>query len=802
MAEKTMNTRLKIRGDTASNWSSVNPTLLKNEIGYDETNKKFKIGDGTTPWNSLSYSNIAPSNSGVYYVEGTGTTAGTWTGSNTEITSYYDGLIVAYKLNISGASTTTLNINGLGAKTIYLRSNTKLTTQYDVNTVILAVYTTVSGEGRWYVNDYYEQNSFMVRQFNTTFYEEYPILLASDTKLPSNYDVASTRKNSKITANPGLGTITATKFNGTATKAVADENGNNIADTYALKSEVSEKITYNELKILRDSGQLVPGKQYQIIDYQCTTTQSNTKSAGHQFDIIVTADSESILNESARATYHDGDKYFGKPSIKNLSGENLYDTSGCSFIGAEEDLNITVFGYQYEFDDVNIDDIVDNYPEGEIQGDSGTDVFIAVDYKVNPHGFNSPIIYKTDEDYLEEADYGDEFWYVGKYDIDGITYDRWLKKELDDVENKYNFTDGIVRKYVLTNEIVDNDVTLIKSSSVNMNAWELKYCLDNDNSRFVWADITETGRGVIYYMKDEYGNECPYDFKNIMFERIKNGISDTRLLYGDRYIHSVANSIVWSHESSFGPSNEESDLKYFYTFSNYNSDDETVTDLTVSPFTLLEGESGLGAYGSKEILKTENNKIEKTTVSTTTDSNVAEKVQSLNDIVFVLHSSIMVSVIPKNNFWIKLFRNNIIKENCSGITIYDFAIDNTIDYGNSNIVIGFFSNNNKLGVGNENIGIFGSDNNTIDGSCIEVFINTHTYDAGTDGTKLNLINNIKFMNNCNNITLYEENSVNFKNVTILANSHDYWGIPMNVSIDSKFYLEDDDSPLSEYYTEE
>ena len=46
MAEKTIDTRLKIRGDTASNWSSKNPTLLKNELAYDETNKNFKIGDG------------------------------------------------------------------------------------------------------------------------------------------------------------------------------------------------------------------------------------------------------------------------------------------------------------------------------------------------------------------------------------------------------------------------------------------------------------------------------------------------------------------------------------------------------------------------------------------------------------------------------------------------------------------------------------------------------------------------------------------------------------------------------------
>lgn len=52
-------------------------------------------------------------------------------------------------------------------------------------------------------------------------------------------------------------------------------------------------------------------------------------------------------------------------------------------------------------------------------------------------------------------------------------------------------------------------------ASNNVNAWEAKYCLDNDTNRFSWASIN--GKGVIYYLKDERGNECPYDFKNIMF---------------------------------------------------------------------------------------------------------------------------------------------------------------------------------------------------------------------------------------------------------------------------------------------
>ncbi len=55
-------------------------------------------------------------------------------------------------------------------------------------------------------------------------------------------------------------------------------------------------------------------------------------------------------------------------------------------------------------------------------------------------------------------------------------------------------------------------------ANCKLGAWELKYCLDNDTNRFAWAD-DENGTGVIFYMKDEWNNECPYDFKNIMFQR-------------------------------------------------------------------------------------------------------------------------------------------------------------------------------------------------------------------------------------------------------------------------------------------
>ena len=74
-------------------------------------------------------------------------------------------------------------------------------------------------------------------------------------------------------------------------------------------------ITWQELKTLRNNSELIPGHQYRITDYQCTTTQQNTQSAGHQFDIIVTADNTNKLNEKARACLHNGDTYFENSNL-------------------------------------------------------------------------------------------------------------------------------------------------------------------------------------------------------------------------------------------------------------------------------------------------------------------------------------------------------------------------------------------------------------------------------------------------------------------------------------------------------
>ena len=126
-------------------------------------------------------------------------------------------------------------------------------------------------------------------------------------------------------------------------------------------------VTYAELVTLRDNGELVAGMQYRITDFVTTTAQENTRSAGHQFDVIVTADNANTLNEIARACLYEGDTYFSE-------------------------------------------------------------------------------------------------------------------------------------------------------AGANLAAWKIWYSLDNNTDRFAWAD-TENGKGVIYRMIDEWNNDLPYDFKNIMFVR-------------------------------------------------------------------------------------------------------------------------------------------------------------------------------------------------------------------------------------------------------------------------------------------
>lgn len=50
-----MANKLQHRRDTAANWTAANPILSAGEPALETDTKKRKLGDGTTPWNSLPY---------------------------------------------------------------------------------------------------------------------------------------------------------------------------------------------------------------------------------------------------------------------------------------------------------------------------------------------------------------------------------------------------------------------------------------------------------------------------------------------------------------------------------------------------------------------------------------------------------------------------------------------------------------------------------------------------------------------------------------------------------------------------
>lgn len=157
-------------------------------------------------------------------------------------------------------------------------------------------------------------------------------------------------------------------------------------------------VTYADLCSLVGGKGLTPGKQYRITDYVTTTSQYGTKSAGHRFDVIVTADSAGTLHEEARAVLHDGDGYF--------AGSLLH-------------------------------------------------------------------------------------------------------------------------------------------------AWKIWYCLDNDTARFSWADSTN-GKGVIYRMIDEWGNDLPYDFKNILFTRDLDGSGSADFYTFNKSLTEVSDMSLIKDSSVFG----------------------------------------------------------------------------------------------------------------------------------------------------------------------------------------------------------------------------------------------------------
>ena len=258
--------------------------------------------------------------------------------------------------------------------------------------------------------------------------------------------VSDLLNDSGFTSNTG--TLTGVSVNGTAATV-----SNGVAAITADLGEVNmTSITWSELKALRDGENLVPGMQYRITDYTCTTVQRNTQSAGHVFDIIVIADSSNKLNENARAALHSGDTYFSESKLEAWSLKYCIDNDSDRFLWAKVPRSI---GFHY------IGGYDDYFYTGNSVNVGGTDYY---EFKASSS--------------------------------DNTVYCESLS--LEDGDKLYSYYNGGVT------ELYDTVADIIQ-------------------------EVTEYGKGVVWWMKDEHNNECSYDFKNIMFKQIEdNQISNTK----------------------------------------------------------------------------------------------------------------------------------------------------------------------------------------------------------------------------------------------------------------------------------
>ena len=294
------------------------------------------------------------------------------------------------------------------------------------------------------------------------------------------------------------------------------------------------EVTYAELKSMRDNSELMPGAKYRIIDYDTIINGYNV--ANHSFDIIVEALRENLLSELCKVctTQRDiGDRTgeaFNWGSVANWTNDNANNND--PFTGVKNNPNF------YK----NLSTTHQN-------------IFHQLGTRAKAN--NSTNAIKVTLTYAS----GEEVDCVGVYVtkendsvIVGYDYHRGQCTSGLNKNNEYYVQlprDGYTGKYsiyfcIATENGTTNNACAVKAewytgtsyfNNSGLSSWEIKYTLENNQSKYSWANIN--GKGVIYYMKDEYGNECSYDFKNIK--------------YGDYYTFDyLIDGVHWDGSNKYG----------------------------------------------------------------------------------------------------------------------------------------------------------------------------------------------------------------------------------------------------------
>ena len=131
---------IQLRRDTASNWTSANPTLAQGELGVETDTSKIKIGDGSTAWSSLSY--LIDTGGYAAYSDATANFTGTLQngGSNVVVDSDIGTSVQAYdadttKNDVSNTFTADQTITGELIVDSYNQSYSAVTSSSNATTV-------------------------------------------------------------------------------------------------------------------------------------------------------------------------------------------------------------------------------------------------------------------------------------------------------------------------------------------------------------------------------------------------------------------------------------------------------------------------------------------------------------------------------------------------------------------------------------------------------------------------------------------------------------------------------------------
>jgi len=129
---------IQIRRDTATNWTSANPTLAQGELGLETDTSKIKAGDGSTAWTSLGY--LIDTGGYASYADTTANFTGTLQngGSNVVVDTDIGSTVQGYDATIVVDADIGVTVQGYDANTT-TSTNTQTLTNKTVRDTVYAL---------------------------------------------------------------------------------------------------------------------------------------------------------------------------------------------------------------------------------------------------------------------------------------------------------------------------------------------------------------------------------------------------------------------------------------------------------------------------------------------------------------------------------------------------------------------------------------------------------------------------------------------------------------------------------------